>query len=82
MRAPGERDQLSVALGRVLATVRKDAGLTQEQLAYRCGMHPTTISHIERGLNSPTIRVVGSLARELGTSAASLLDLAERQLSA
>jgi transcriptional regulator with XRE-family HTH domain len=81
MHAPGEQDQLSIALGRVLASVRKEAGLTQEQLAYRAGMHPTTISHIERGINSPTVRALGNIARQLGVPVAALLASAEREVA-
>ena len=33
-----------------LATARRRAGLSQEDLAARAGVHPHTISKIERGL--------------------------------
>lgn len=80
MATPGERDPLTLALGRVIATRRREVGLTQEELAYLCKMHPTTISQVERGINSPTVRVLGTVARQLRTRAALLLDLAENIL--
>lgn len=80
MTTPGEKDPLTLALGRVIASTRREAGLTQEQLAYLCKMHPTTISQVERGINSPTVRALGIIARHLGTRAASLLAQAEGAL--
>jgi transcriptional regulator with XRE-family HTH domain len=49
------------------------AGLTQEALAYRCKLHPTYISQLERGVKSPTLRVFRILAEALGTSGSELL---------
>jgi transcriptional regulator with XRE-family HTH domain len=42
-------------------------------------MHPTSISHIERGINSPTVRVLGAIARQLGSTAGMLLSRAEQE---
>lgn len=64
-------------LGRVIAERRKSAGLTQEALAFRCKLHPTYISQLERGLKSPTIRVLRAIAEAVGTSASALLQTAE-----
>ena len=44
--------------------MRKTLGLTQEELASKLGMHFTTISKIERGINKPTGPMV-YLLREL-----------------
>lgn len=77
MAKPGEPDQLTKSLGKVLADRRREAGLTQERLAYRCKLHPTSISHIERGVNSPTVRVLVLLSRELDVSVSALLAEAE-----
>ena len=44
--------------------MRKTLGLTQEELASKLGMHFTTISKIERGINNPTEPMV-YLLREL-----------------
>lgn len=64
-------------LGRVIAERRKSAGLTQEALAFRCKLHPTYISQLERGLKSPTIRVLRAIAEAVGTTASALLRDAE-----
>jgi transcriptional regulator with XRE-family HTH domain len=36
-------------LGRALQALREQAGLTQEQLAARIGVHATYVSQVERG---------------------------------
>ena len=68
---------LEVALGGIIAELRRRAGLSQEALAHAAGVHPTYISQLERGLKSPTVRVLGSIAAGLGTSASKLLARAE-----
>ncbi|WP_133819853.1 helix-turn-helix domain-containing protein [Tahibacter aquaticus] len=66
------------ALGQVIATERKRLGLTQEALAEACGVHTTYVSQLERGLKSPTVRVVRSLASVLKSTAASRIAKAEK----
>jgi len=46
----------------VLAEVRREAELSQEELAFECDLHPTYISQLERGLKSPTVRTLVVLA--------------------
>lgn len=68
--------------GKVLAKERDRVKLTQEALAYRCDLHPTYISQLERGINSPTVRVLRTLAQELGTTASEILRRAEEAATA
>jgi transcriptional regulator with XRE-family HTH domain len=70
-------DTFEHVLGQVIAEERRRAGLTQEALAYRCKLHPTYISQLERGVKSPTLRVFRNLAEALGTSGSELLCRAE-----
>lgn len=60
-------------LGRVVAQARKKAGVSQEQLAFQCGLHRTYISQIERGLKSPTARTLFDLASALDVRPSELL---------
>jgi len=53
------------AFGKVLQKRRKQAGLTQEQLALEAGVQRTYVSMIERGVNQPTITVIFKLAAGL-----------------
>lgn len=70
-------ENFEVTLGRVIATKRKQAGLTQEALAYRCKLHPTYISQLERGVKSPTVRVLMLVSGAIGIRASELLREAE-----
>lgn len=69
---------LDSLLGRTLADARRRAGLSQEVLASRAKLHPTYISQLERGLKSPTVRVLFELAKACGVSASSLLSDIEK----
>ncbi|HET7230720.1 MAG TPA: helix-turn-helix transcriptional regulator [Longimicrobium sp.] len=60
-------------LGRVLADARRRAGLSQEALAGKAKLHPTYISQLERGLKSPTVRVLVTIANACGTTASEIL---------
>ena len=71
----------SAAFGQVLRALRRDAGLSQEQLAFASGVERNFISLIERGINQPTIRVLFKLARALGLPASSMLVLVEEKMS-
>ena len=64
-------------LGRVIAERRRSSGLTQEALAFRCKLHPTYVSQLERGLKSPTVRVLRAISEAVGTTASELLRWAE-----
>jgi transcriptional regulator with XRE-family HTH domain len=66
-------DHFEKVLGRVIADARRSAGLSQEALAFRCKLHPTYISQLERGLKSPTVRALRAIADALGTRPSALL---------
>ena len=68
-----------MAFGKVLRAVRKEAKLSQEQLALSAGVERNFVSLIERGINQPTIRVVFELAAALNMSPARLVELTEQQ---
>ena len=46
--------------------LREKAGLTQAQLAERCGVDQADISRIERGSTSPTTKTLQRIADALG----------------
>ena len=49
----------------LLRSHREGAGLSQEELADRAGLHRTFISQVERGLKSPSLNSLVSLSRAL-----------------
>ncbi len=57
--------------------IRKESGLSQEELAKRCGVSRQTINAIENNKYDPTLALAFSLARELGTTVDALFQAAE-----
>jgi len=55
-------------VGRNLARLRDQKGLTQEQLADRSGFSQQYISGLERGRRNPTVVTLYELAQALGVS--------------
>lgn len=47
---------------------RKELGLSQEELAKRCGVTRQTVNAIENNKYDPTLALAFALARELGLS--------------
>jgi transcriptional regulator with XRE-family HTH domain len=52
---------------------RNAAGLSQEQLANRSGLHPTEISRLERATREPRLGTIARVARGLGVGAENLV---------
>ena len=61
MTRQSEAKQLK-ALGNRIATVRRERGVTQEQLAERTGFTVITIGYIEQGRRSPRIATLFKIA--------------------
>lgn len=51
--------------GNELRKVRKNLGLSQEELADRCGLHRTYIGGIERGERNPTLTILKRISDAL-----------------
>ena len=60
-------------LGANMKRLRGELGLTLEALSERSGVSRAMLSDIERGVKSPTIRVVSQVAEGLGCSVSRLL---------
>ncbi|WP_108829302.1 helix-turn-helix domain-containing protein [Ascidiaceihabitans donghaensis] len=56
---------IQTLVGRNLRRFREQAGLSQEALAFECGLHRTYVSGVERGVRNPTIVVLEKLAEPL-----------------
>jgi XRE family transcriptional regulator, regulator of sulfur utilization len=61
---------LRPALGARIKELRKQAEISQEELASRAAMHWTYLSDLERGRQTPTLDMVNRLARALGVTLA------------
>jgi transcriptional regulator with XRE-family HTH domain len=65
--------RLREALPRVIQREREAAGMTQEQLAEKAGVHFTTVGKIERGKQIPSVALLTVVAKALEMSLADLL---------
>lgn len=61
-------------IGRNVQGIRKAAGLSQEDLAFECGLHRTYISGVERGIRNPTVVVLDKIAKALKVPATDLVE--------
>ncbi|MEO1206474.1 MAG: helix-turn-helix transcriptional regulator [Pseudomonadota bacterium] len=60
-------------VGLNLKQYREAEGLSQEELAFNCGLHRTYISGVERGVRNPTVLVLQKIADALEIEAWRLL---------
>ena len=65
--------------GEIVRSRRQTAGLSQEALADKAGLHRTYVGMLERGERNPTIVVVKQLANALGITMTSLVEELERR---
>jgi transcriptional regulator with XRE-family HTH domain len=60
-------------VGQNIRSHRKRLDLTQEALAYKCGMHPVELGRAERGKRDLRISTVAKIAKGLEVPACELL---------
>ena len=61
-------------LGLRVKCIRQSMGLSQEELAYQCGMHASHIGFLERGQRNPSLDTLERLSLGLDVSLSELLD--------
>ncbi|MCB9914977.1 MAG: helix-turn-helix transcriptional regulator [Planctomycetes bacterium] len=69
MASKDPRKQLGAAIRRA----REELGVSQEELAFRCGLHRTYVGSVERGERNVSLENIVRLAKALERSAATLL---------
>ncbi|MBR0806247.1 helix-turn-helix transcriptional regulator [Bradyrhizobium japonicum] len=69
-----------MAFGKLVASLRQSAQLSQEELADRAAIHRTYVSQLERGLKSPTLVTLFRLSKALGTTPSKLVRQLETDL--
>ncbi|MCQ3949303.1 MAG: transcriptional regulator [Planctomycetes bacterium] len=65
-------------LGTELQKARKAAGLSQEELGFRAGVHRTYVSMLERGKASPTVDTLFQLCKALRIKASDFIRRVEK----
>lgn len=63
--------------GQVLRRLRKEAGLSQEQLALEAGLQRNYISMMELGNYQPTLTTIFKLSRALNIQASQIIQMLE-----
>lgn len=69
-----EAYQVFEKLGLRIRNIRKERGLTQMELAFRCGMEPSNLNRIEAGRTNPTVRSLTLIANGLGIKLSTLFE--------
>lgn len=63
--------------GEELQKIRKEKGLSQEQLGFESGYHRTYISQLERGIKSPSLKTIFRMAEALKIQPSKLIQRIE-----
>ena len=66
IRKEATMNEVAKQIGQRIQELRKDAGLTQTQLAEKCGMMQPNIARIEAGTYATSIDVLSRIAEALG----------------
>ena len=75
------RSPAHAAFGRAVREIRHERRLSQEGLAFECGLDRTYLSGIERGVRNPSLANVFRLAAALGVRPIELFARAEAEAS-
>jgi transcriptional regulator with XRE-family HTH domain len=65
------------AIGVSIRRERERLGLSQEQLAFECGLHRTYVGSVERGERNVALRNIIAIAAALGLTGSGLMAAAE-----
>lgn len=66
--------KLSIEIGQRIRSYRLQNGLNQEELAEKCGLHPTYIGQVERGEKNATLESVSKIANGLSLPLSKLFE--------
>jgi transcriptional regulator with XRE-family HTH domain len=58
--------------GKRVRKLRAEKGLSQEELAFKVGIHRTYIGGIERGERNPSLKNIAAIAKALGVTLSDL----------
>lgn len=61
-----EREDIRLAFGKLLRKKRQEIGISQEELAFRSGLHRTYVGSVERGERNLSLENIFVFAKTLG----------------
>ena len=61
-----EREEIRIGLGALLRAKRQAQGISQEELAFRSGLHRTYVGSVERGERNLSLENIFVFAKTLG----------------
>ncbi|MFQ7812985.1 MAG: helix-turn-helix domain-containing protein [Faecalibacterium prausnitzii] len=67
-RSTQVRSKLAIQVGERIRKTRKQEGLSIENFALRCDIHPSYVGHIEREMQNPTLSTLERISQGLGIS--------------
>lgn len=68
-----EHSRVSRVVGSRIREIRRESGISQNDLAELSDLHPTTYGKIERGTSNPQLDSLARIATALGTSISDLV---------
>jgi transcriptional regulator with XRE-family HTH domain len=74
-------ETLAERFGKLVRRLRREQGFSQEEFAFRVGLHRTYMGDIERGEKNVTLVTADKLAKGLGFTLAGLLLKLEQEPS-
>ena len=66
--------RLASEVGHRIRIYRQNLNISQEELAERCGLHPTYIGQLERGEKNATLESIAKVAKGLSVSLEKLFE--------
>lgn len=60
------KKQFTIKLAKKIRQLRKEKGMSQEELAHDAGLYRTYVGHIEKGRYSPSAYVLYKIKKALG----------------
>jgi transcriptional regulator with XRE-family HTH domain len=73
--------EIAIAFGEVLRRLRKEAGLTQEQLGFEAELERNFISMLELGQRQPTLTTIYRLSSPLNITAPAMIAQVDVELA-
>ena len=80
MKIDSQSPDIEFEFGRSLRILREAKGWSQEELADQCGIHRTYVSQLERGLKSPTLRLLWAICDSLSIKPSDYIQQMEKTM--